>query len=82
MMHEKLIYMGAEFDHLPGILQGMTVKKLQLYSINLFYVPRFGEGIDEGQSLFSDIYQMMNDLGFNYYGAMDQLFDPRDGTPI
>ena len=36
----------------------------------------------EGQSLFSDIYQMMNDLGFDYYGAMDQLFDPRDGTPI
>jgi len=34
----------------------------------------------EGQALFGEIYQLMDDLGFNFAGFMDSLISPKDGS--
>lgn len=36
----------------------------------------------EGQPLFSQIYDQMRSLGFDYAGALHQLRSPKDGQPL
>ena len=34
----------------------------------------------EGQALFGEIYQLMDDMGFHFAGFMDSLISPKDGS--
>ncbi len=71
----KIDTQGFEKKVIAGALN--VIAKAEIILIELSY-----QKLYTNQSLFHDIYTILYDLGFQYYGNIEELLSPIDGMPL
>jgi len=71
----KMDVQGYEDKVLLGAKE--TLKKASLLLIETAFMPLY-----EGQPLFDDIYKIVHDAGFSYWGHKEEHFSPIDGSRV
>lgn len=62
-----------------SVLEGASnlLSKVKIIIIETSYIALYKD-----QCLFDDIYNLLKNKGYSYYGSMNTIFSPQDGSPL